>query len=494
MEENKQFDTVIESNDWRDSAAIVGLVRYFNYFDIPYNWDSIKHKKSDGLDTLMFNKSDISEERYLEYVERTYADEMYHVAVINILRRDEMDDEAIKNVNENLKANTIMKKVFGNIKFDGSNQNDILKIIEDNRYELIRETYRNKILLYRNYCNTNQLFAESQPVCRLNGYYVDMPKKGKSLAYNFDTASFVSSDEWYYDFIPLGFTYGHESIFINDSSSLMDLLGTNNLLYFNIENERRNSEKGWVDSRKLLFKNIIDSAEFLELDTEVIVKKSDKNYFETMFIRKQSIKILKGIKKYESLCFSIKVGEDYINIQEKVTNAILNLELLNDLIIFLLKKDAAGTGISDNVNQYSRCIMKLININVMIKNEIYKEREEKNMKIGIYNARDTAKKVVKKLTFEGKDNKLRSYRMKLTSSMVFKDYARFCEILLNLSDYSNVSMDFAYDLFENFERNQELAFAFVNALTVTETEDNNDDNKDKNKDDNKNGKGEKKHE
>ena len=90
------------------------------------------------------------------------------------------------------------------------------------------------------------------------------------------------------------------------------------------------------------------------------------------------------------------------------------------------------------------------------------------MNIGIWKARESAEKVVSALIKSGHENKMRAYRTKLTSALVFKDYNRFCEILLNLSDYSGVNMDFAYDLFGNFEDNIERAYAFVNALTVVE--------------------------
>ena len=44
------------------------------------------------------------------------------------------------------------------------------------------------------------------------------------------------------------------------------------------------------------------------------------------------------------------------------------------------------------------------------------------------------------------------------------DYARFNNLLLNLANYADESFDFAYDLFEDFEKNKELAYTFVNAL------------------------------
>ena len=48
------------------------------------------------------------------------------------------------------------------------------------------------------------------------------------------------------------------------------------------------------------------------------------------------------------------------------------------------------------------------------------------------------------------ENKLESYRQKLTSSIIFKDYDRVCQILLQLSGYSDVYFSFADELFIGF--------------------------------------------
>lgn len=62
------------------------------------------------------------------------------------------------------------------------------------------------------------------------------------------------------------------------------------------------------------------------------------------------------------------------------------------------------------------------------------------------------------------ENKLESYRQKLTSSIIFKDYDRVCQILLQLSSYSDVYFSFADELFMDFEQNKDIAYTFINAL------------------------------
>ena len=61
-------------------------------------------------------------------------------------------------------------------------------------------------------------------------------------------------------------------------------------------------------------------------------------------------------------------------------------------------------------------------------------------------------------------NKLDSYKQKLTSSIIFKDYDRVCQILLQLSGYSDVYFSFADELFMDFEKNKDIAYTFINAL------------------------------
>ena len=73
-------------------------------------------------------------------------------------------------------------------------------------------------------------------------------------------------------------------------------------------------------------------------------------------------------------------------------------------------------------------------------------------------------------------NKIESYRQKLTSSIIFKDYDRVCQILLQLSNYSGVEFGFIYDLFDDFESNKDLAYTFINALSKNTNSTNSNEN------------------
>lgn len=444
--ENDQFDTWLEASDWRYSAAIVGLSAFLDFFE-----DEIEYELSD--DDLKFNKADITEERYLEFAENFFKDQFKHKDLEQYMCLDEWTEEQIKEINELLRGNSIMKKVFGKIKFDGTNQEEIQELIEANRKELIQETFRNKSNLYKNFINPGQLFKEPGTCCRLWGYYVDGGRKTKSLAYNFDVNTFVSQDDKLFDFIPFAFWGDREVFFVNANYSLRELVSINKGLKYRIGKELETSKINIA--RKTLFKTIQETSDFLNYGAEVIVKQQDNEFFETMYIRRESIKVLQKIRVYEPFCFSVKVTDNYyLDVQRKVTECILNMIRTDELIELFLKQDIRRGAKSDN--EY------LISLFIQMNTLICGGGEKLKQSMG--KAYSCAKTVAKKLP----ENKRKSYRQKLTSAIIFKDYDRCCEILLQLSNQKEINMEFKfmYDLFEDFEKNKDIVYTFISALSV----------------------------
>lgn len=443
--DNNKYDTMLEPSDWRFSAAIVGLMKYLSYHNFDYEVDD---------DYILYNSEDITEDKYLEFVEYKYGNELHHKVVENILVNEEISDEQQKIVNDKLNSNTIMKNKFKGIKFDKRNKGEILNIIQNNRYEIIKETFRSKSNMYANYANTNQLFNESQDFCRLAGYCIDAGKKGKSTGYNFAMSSFVGHDEKEFDFIPFAFEGNREAYFINDNYTIKRLKVSNDMLSKKIQIDLDNDNK-YSDARQALFKGIIESSDFISRDVEVIFKDRDKGHFENLYLRKESIDIFKKLKAegidYKTFCFSenitkvnkINLQKAYkINVQKEVTYSILNNVLLDNLIELFLKK------------KRDFVVAQLIKINGLI-------RGDKDMKQKLKGAFACAKQVAKVI----ESNKIDSYRQKLISSIIFKDYDRVCQILLQLSNYSGIEFGFVYDLFDDFEDNKDLAYTFINALS-----------------------------
>ena len=179
-------------------------------------------------------------------------------------------------MNEKMVANTVLKKTFKSIKFDGSNAHQIQQLLNDNREEIIRETFRNKLNLYRNYCNTNQLFQEAKECCRLLGYYIDMPKKGKSLAYNFNLNNFAGTDDEVFDFIPFAFQGVQDFFFVNDNVELENLYKTNSIFAYKLAEERKKSRREWQESgftADIFLSCCWKTDKFIQSDIEIITKK-----------------------------------------------------------------------------------------------------------------------------------------------------------------------------------------------------------------------------
>lgn len=441
----------LEPFDWRYSTAIVGLRKYLEWLGTEEPELIITE------DTLEYNRKYLNKSEFLKFAEYYFKDDMHHIEIENKLKEKNPTEDQINIVNEKMKANTILKNKFKKIKFDGHNQDEIQNIIDQNREEIICETFRNKNNLYKNYCNPNQLFKDKQECCRLNGYYIDMPKKGKSISYAFDKSNYVGNDIPEFDFIPFAFSGCREKFFINDNVNLNRLQKTNNqwtrTVKSQMEEAKQKNER--VNTKRIFIDCLIEAKDFLQSDIEIIVKKPEREYFETLYLRKESLEILKNMKSYyKAFCFSIKISDDYwINILNEVFDAVVNFTLLDNLINKLLKDSREGG------NSY--VISKLLKVNVEIK------KGDEKMKNTMKAAFACAKQIVDKKDGNKprvSDTKLKSYCTKLINAIILDDYDQFQKILINLSNYAEVPCGFAYDLFEDFEGNKEIAYTFVNSL------------------------------
>ena len=441
----------LEPFDWRYSTAIVGLRKYLEWLGTEEPELIITE------DTLEYNRKYLNKSEFLKFAEYYFKDDMHHIEIENKLKEKNPTEDQINIVNEKMKANTILKNKFKKIKFDGHNQDEIQNIIDQNREEIICETFRNKNNLYKNYCNPNQLFKDKQECCRLNGYYIDMPKKGKSISYAFDKSNYVGNDIPEFDFIPFAFSGCREKFFINDNVDLNRLQKTNNqwtrTVKSQMEEAKQKNER--VNTKRIFIDCLIEAKDFLQSDTEIIVKKPERAYFETLYLRKESLEILKNMESYyKAFCFSIKISDDYwINILNEVFDAVVNFTLLDNLINKLLKDSREGG------NSY--VISKLLKVNVEIK------KGDEKMKNTMKAAFACAKQIVDKKDGNKprvSDTKLKSYCTKLINAIILDDYDQFQKILINLSNYAEVPCGFAYDLFEDFEGNKEIAYTFVNSL------------------------------
>lgn len=448
--ENQKYNTALFPTEWRCSAAIVGLVRYFKQQKIDFEMD---YEYEEWLG-IAYNREDLTKERYLDFAEAFFEDEFFHKKAQKLLENEEGDwtEEQIKLVNEYLTANTILKKTVKQ-KFDGTNREEIVERLKEQRHVLIKESFKNKKNLYANFANPNLFFTDTNPHCRLLGYTVDEGRKTKSIAYQFDAGTFLSSDMWEFDWIPFAFSNTYESFFINNNFSIESLCHTADMLQEIMETAREEKQS----SRTILLRAMAEVKKFVDFDVEIISKRRDRDYFESLFIRRKSLEALEKISDFSLLRFRYEMGKDYwLDVQQEVIDCAINQTSLDSLIETLLKiKEKESNGYLTVV------IGILIDLNVQW-GEQGMEKEWKTTYTS--GARKAGEKTADKFLREGNQNKLKSYRQKLTSAVVFHDYDRVNEILLQLSAYIGITYSFAYPLFEDGEGNKEIAFAFINAL------------------------------
>ncbi len=468
------YDTLLQLSDWRFSAAALGLWEYLNfsvgkYGKLDYKILSAIEKSEElpkeaikGLDGILYHSSDITEERYLDFAEYWFRSEMTHCKIMDILDGDSLSDDDIKKVNDMVKSKKVLQNLLGKVKFNGENSEEYISIIQKNRHHIIKEIYRYSSMMYRGFNGFNDpkkikginpLFTKENPHCRLQGYYIDENRKSNSVGYAFDKDTFVGSDCIEFDFIPFAFSNTREGYFINNNFDLNTLKQTNHKFMQEINGtEEKNS-------RTKLYLALKNSADYIRYDVEIIIKPRDIEQYQTLFVRADRLKALQELQS-DNLKFNYKITDDYyFNLENEVYDKCLNNEMLDSCIEFMLK---LGT---ENTQQGKAARIqnaKIIDINEKWKGEL---RMSDNEKLNIKSARATGYSVSEWFMDNDGENKLKSYKQKLISSIVAHDYDRMNEILLNLSSYTGKELTFAYQLFENPENNIGLAYAFANALT-----------------------------
>lgn len=471
LENNQKFNRRICPSDWRFSASIVGMIRFFEEEEIEFDISE------DGF-YLYYNYEDVSEEndeKYFDYVEKTYHDSLHHTVLEDLLRINDKSEEQIKIIKEKMNGNSIMKKVLKGI--DSEDEKNILEKISENREDIIRDTFKNAKFGYAKFANSNKIRSEEGKVCRLNGYYVDTSRKIKSIGFAFDDKSRNYNDFLEFDFIPFAFTHDRESVFINNNISVRHLIKSNTDILSNNQNTEKLSHKLNKNFRSEVFYNFNEASTFIDYDVEVILKSQDNDYFETVFVRKEAIEIFESISKIDSekqyiqkaLKYKIKINDDYyIDILNYVTNSVLNLQVLDKLIVFLFRYKF---NIKSNDNKraeksdYGFLIAQLIKINRLIYRKLYYEGDNNMSYKSVY---ETANEVKRKLKEKNMENKLGSYRSKLIGALTANDKDRFIIVLLNLSSYAQVQFDFLTLLTKDFDLYKNVAFDFVSKLNYFE--------------------------
>ena len=425
LENNPKYNRRICPSDWRFSASIVGMIRFFEEEEIEFDLSE------DGF-YLYYNYEDVSEEndwKYFDYVEKTYHDSLHHTVLEDLLSIKDKSDEQKKIIKEKMNGNSIMKKVLKGI--GAEDEENILGKISENREDIIRDTFKNAEFGYAKFANSNKIRSEEGKVCRLNGYYVD----------------------------------------------IRHLKNSNDALVDENQDKKKLSYKLNKNFRSVIFYNFQEASSFIDYDVEVILKNQDNDYFETIFVRKEAVGIFEQISKIDSdkqyiqkaLKYNIKINDDYyINILNYVTNSVLNLQVLDKLIVFLFRYKfniKSSDGKNSEKYDYGFLISQLIRINKLIYRKLYDGGDNNMTYKNVY---ETAEEVKRKLKEGNMENKLGSYRSKLIGALTANDKDRFIIVLLNLSSYSQVQFDFLTLLTKDFDLYKNIAFDFVSKLNYFE--------------------------
>ena len=465
FEENSiSYNSRIEPSDWRYSAAIVGMIRFFDDREIAYsskgrylyyNFEDI-HNESNDLE---------GDKNYLLFAEKWFSDKMHHKELGIRLEQSEFTEEQISEINKILSVNiVVMKEVFKGVKFDGTNKKQIEQLIEDNRLKLIKGIFSNANSGYKKFINNSKYRSESGEVCRLLGFCVDTGRKTKSIGFCFDKESRTFNDEVEFDFIPFAFSQSGSSIFINNNTSIKYLLQSNGEMNYFLKQQFEN-QKTWNS----VFYSYSEGAGFIDYDVEVIVKNMETDYYESMFIRQPAIKVFQTITDNREFSDSlanvfkrhIKVNDNYyINVMQEVTDSILNELSLDDLIERLMKLEYD----TESNTPETFCLSRLIYINEII----YKNMEGNMEKTPEFKGSSAAaSQVVQYFITNRQENKIKGYQQRLANTLISKDYDRFVEIMLQLSSYTEVPFVFMHKLIQDFEANKNLAYNFINSLIIS---------------------------
>lgn len=471
--EHPLYDTLLLPTEWRYSAAIVGLIRFFDFIEQTEGKKLYTYTNNEDKDRyaaysdicgyiqgILYNSTDLTEERYLLFCENWYDREFQHRNVEALLTHiKKFSQDNINDINSYLNgtsSNTVMKKIFKSIKFDGTNTDTILNLIDEHRLEIIKETFRYKTTMYRNFANTNKLMSDTNPHCRLLSYDLDENRKSKAASYYFDTSTFIASDIYEFDFIPFAFTYTKIGFFVNSNTSIEALVKCNNQL-----KEKMDVEEQIINNRVIrdgdqtkLIKAMLHSDDFLNCDVEIICKDREQESFDTMLIRKQALQRLKKIYDNYNLRYVHKYNYNYwLNVEEELIRCCLNYTYLDKLLEQLLLLSRM-----DTESRTIQIIQPLVQINMEWKgvNQTMQDTIERAKKVGYY--------IGKTIKEKNGENKVKSYKNKLINATVSHDRERVLEIMLQLSGYTDGEISTIYDILDNPDNWSDIAISFTNAM------------------------------
>ena len=467
-----KFDTRMYPSDWRYSAAIVGLIKYFNKYDIEYK--QTKHY-------IEYNQADIIEEKYFDFACEYYQENMKYKKILAFLEgKESFTSDEIKTGKNIIKdcTSTYMKTILSGLDFDGTNARDIIDAIKANERNIQKITFNNAKNLYANFCNANstsnpdaiKVFSDEKPQntsCRLLGYYTDIGKKKKSVSYNFNADTYDSYDENEFAFVPFAFSLGTRPIFVNNNFSIPALIEINNKVQALNEEKKPTSLENLIKIYKEASKE-----ELTNFNVEIIVKynpkytEPEKGYFKTFILNERAVNVFQNAKMLPFL-YSYKediteeVSITFFDIFDKIINGVR----VDDMILRNIKKRYGNANYPPSLAK----IKALIEINYYLYGGKDMDKQQKS-------AYGAAREVATVLGKKNALNKIATYRNALTNAMAINNQKKVFDTLTKISIYTGVNISFIYTLIENFEDNKNLVYTFIMALENDNYEKNTENN------------------
>lgn len=422
----------LEASDWRYSAAILGLIRYFDYNLIDYEIVD---------NSVIYSPEEITKERYVEYIlERYKNDNFPYLVLTDKLNKDTYTDEEINDLNKYIKNCPISIKKL-NLEFNGSNQKELLQILEMKKEELVLDIFKNrKRNGYAKFCNKSCFFKNDGKICRVNGYYVDIIHKKNLFMWSGNPNTFDSDDIQEFDFIPFGFSLDNDSLFINNNLMIKSLIADNS--HFNSKNNIISLYKYIVRLEELNIRNNI----------EIIMKNIDKNYFQTVYIDKSLTNKLKEIHKINNIVelqnMNILVNKNYYINMNYILQLIFNHQNLDSVIHILLKNKQNDK----TCNYYLKFIIQM---NIILYGKTIRTVIEE-----YETAYSCAKKISKKIS----NHDINNAKQQLISAIIIDNKEHIYNCLLKISNYVGINISFMFDILDDYEKNKNQIYAFIIGL------------------------------
>jgi CRISPR-associated protein Cst1 len=273
---------------------------------------------------------------------------------------------------------------------------------------------------------------------------MDYGRKWTFLSWCNDKRSFASDDCIEFDFIPFGFSKNLSNgrhMFINDNFSVDTLISANNFL---------NTSSSATIALSTYLKTI--ALNNLRYNIQVISKSKESKY-QNIYISPATLDVFDAMSKIPNISnlehfkFQDVAGRWFS--YETILDYLIAGKNLDEIIVsvFKLKSDDFAKK------------QELLHLVILV-NDIFYRGGKNLMNEKIAKAKSTGFAVANKL----EENKVNAYRNKLTSYVATNNKKMVFDLLIQLQNYSDVTIPFFFCLVEDYDENVNLLYAFIAAV------------------------------